>query len=74
MKLSRYLGERGESQAGFARRAGLDQRTVNRVARGEGCNAETALTIIRASHDQPTPGGGSVSLEDLVPDGDEAAA
>lgn len=66
MKLVDYLTAKGESQAAFARRAALDQRTINRICNGDGCSAETALAIIRASHADPTPGGGTIGLEDLV--------
>ncbi len=75
MKLTAYLRARGESENAFALRAGVDQRTINRIAHGEQCIAETALKIIRASHDAPTPGGGTICLEDLVPEnGDGAGA
>ncbi len=72
MKLASYLGARKESEAAFARRSGATQRTINRVCAGAGCNADTALKIIRATHDEPTPGNGTVGLEDLADS--EAAA
>ena len=74
MKLSKYLEQRSESQNAFARRAEIPQKTVNRVCNGEGCSATTALAIIRASHREPTPGGGTVSLEDLVLEGQPSSA
>lgn len=80
MKLKDYLDRRGETQAAFAERAArisgadISQRTISRVCGGDGCTAATALAIIRATHDEPTPGGGTVALEDLVTDGAEAAA
>jgi hypothetical protein len=66
MTLSEYLLATRESGSAFARRAGVPIRTINRVCAGDGCTATTALAIIRATHHNPTPGGGSVSLEDLV--------
>jgi len=69
MDINEYLDARDERQAAFARRAGLQQRTVNRVCLGGGCSASTALQIIKASHAEPTPGGGTISLEDLVVEG-----
>ncbi len=66
MRLAEYLEARGESQAGFARRARLPQKTINRICNGSGCNAETAQAIIDASRDEPTGNGGTVSLRDLV--------
>lgn len=66
MDLRTYLHARGESQRAFGRRAGVPQKTVNRIAAGAACSNPTALAIIRATVDRPTPGGGTVSLEDLV--------
>lgn len=74
MRLTDYLKETGESEAAFARRAGVQQRTVNRICSGAGCNAATALAIIRATAEQKTPGGGCVALEDLVLESAGAAA
>ena len=74
VKLSEYLVARGESESEFARRAGLTQRTVNRVCSGQGCNAATARDIIKASHSKPTPMGGTVSLDDLISEDEGAAA
>jgi predicted transcriptional regulator len=67
MRLPDYLTARDESQSAFAKRAGLPQSTVNLVCQGSGTRVETALKIIRASRDEPAPGGGTVTLEDLVP-------
>ena len=66
MRLRAYLAVREESARAFAVRAGLQERTVQRLVEGDGCNAATALAIIRASQEQPTPNGGTVELEDLV--------
>ena len=66
MKLLRYLAERGISETAFARESGLDQRTINRIVKGQEPTASTALRIIRASRRRPAPRGGTVSLEDLV--------
>jgi transcriptional regulator with XRE-family HTH domain len=65
MRLSAYLEARGESQAAFARRAGLDQRTINRICAGSGCFLETADAIVQASRDKPTPKGETVTHGDL---------
>ena len=59
MRLSDYLKARGESQASFARRAGVKQSTLNQVANGAKCHAATALLIITATD-------GAVSLHDLA--------
>jgi DNA-binding transcriptional regulator YdaS (Cro superfamily) len=53
-----YLKARGESQASFARRAGLAQSTLNQVANGAGCYVDTAIPIIETSD-------GAVTLHDL---------
>ena len=66
MRLTEYLQESGESQAGFARRAGLPQTTVNVICQGRGIHVNTAIKIIRAT-------GGAVSLEDLSPTEDDEA-
>ena len=71
VRLREYLQAIGENQTDFAARAsqfGVDvsQTTVSRIVLGGGCNAGTALAIIRASHERPTPGGGTISLEDLA--------
>ena len=66
MRLLDYLEARGEKQAAFARRCGVDQRTVNRICLGDGCSAATAHLVIKASREEPAPDGGTVTLEDLV--------
>lgn len=60
MRLADYLSERGESQASFARRAGLPQSTVNFACseHGRGVHADTAYKIIQTT-------GGLVTLADL---------
>ena len=75
MRLGDYLNARGESARAFATRAGLTERLVQRVRRGDGCNARAALAIIRASVSEPTLLGGTVTLEDIViHDGSRASA
>lgn len=67
MLLSDYLRARNESEAAFARRADLAQTTVSRAARGEAVpQGRNAQKIIQASKSEPAPGGGTVTLEDLV--------
>lgn len=73
MNLADYLAAVNESQTAFAERASkyrpeqpIAQRTISRITLGESCGADIALAIIRASHDRPTPGGGTIALEDLV--------
>ena len=73
MKLRDYLDSRGESEAAFARRAGLAQRTVNRVANGGGTSVEIAAEIVRASRAEPDGTGGTVRFEDLIPEEQGAA-
>ena len=65
MKLAAYLEKRDESEAAFARRAGLPQQTINQIAFGGGCQVRTARLIVKASRDEPAPGGGTVTFEDL---------
>lgn len=75
MQLRAYLDALDESAEDFAARSGVPLRTIYRVRDRDGCNARTALAIIRASHEKPTPGGGTIALEDLViEDGDGAEA
>jgi hypothetical protein len=56
----------GETETDFAIRAGLPQKTVNNICRGTMPRGPTALAIIEASENHPTPGGETVSLADLV--------
>lgn len=74
MRLRDYLAARDESEAAFGRRAGIPQKTVNQIACGAGCYAKTAEKIIRASKEEPAPGGGTVTLEDLIGDPQARAA
>ena len=67
MKLTAYLETRGESQASFARRAGIKQSTLNQICLGAGMNVRTAQLIITASL-------GAVGLEDLIPEGGKRRA
>lgn len=74
MKLSDYLDAKGESQEAFAARATrhappgrtVSQRTISRIIGGTVCNAATALAIIKATRDEPTDDGATVTLEDLA--------
>lgn len=66
VRLRDYLNQRGESARAFAARAGILERTVQRVAEDDGCHVETAAAIVRASRAEPTPDGDTVTLEDLV--------
>ncbi len=59
MELVGYLEQQGESQAAFARRAGIPQSTLHLICQGKGMRVETAIKIIRAT-------GGLVSLGDLA--------
>lgn len=66
MKLADYLEQRGESENAFAKRAGVPQRTINRIARDENEPLlETAALIVEASRQEPTPKGSTVTFEDL---------
>ena len=67
MKLSAYLQATGESDAAFARRSGVPQTTVSRVRRGGIPRGDTLAQIIRATRDEPTAEGGTVTLDDLAP-------
>lgn len=65
MRLSDYLTSEGISEAEFARRAGIPQRTVNRACNGAGIHLGTARKIVKAT-------GGLVGFDDLA--SDESAA
>ena len=72
MKLADYLRENDETAARFARRAGLQADAIRAILRlGGGCRVTTAQAIVRASEAQPTPSGGTISYDDLVPEGSE---
>lgn len=60
MRLSDYLASAGISEAEFARRAAIPQRTVNRVCNGAGIHLDTARKIVKAT-------GGLVGFDDLAP-------
>jgi hypothetical protein len=69
MKLSDYIAAVDGSEAAFAERCGLQQRTVNRIASGEvRCRIDIADVIVKASRAQPAPSGETVRFEDLVPE------
>ena len=69
MRLSDYLRARGETESAFARRAGLPQRTVNRICKGETApRADTAFRVVEATKAEPTLEGGTVTLFDLLPE------
>ena len=70
MRLRAYLTATGESARAFAVRSGVPHRSVLNVLERGTCTATTALAIIRASHEHPTPGGGTIALEDLVVEDD----
>ncbi len=59
MKLSEYLSERGLAAEAYGPIVGVSGQTIRRILSGKGCNAETALAIVRESR-------GMVRLEDLV--------
>ena len=66
MRLIEYIAEVDGSQAAFARRADVPQRTINRLCRGEiTVLADTALKILKATQDRPARGK-VVSLDELV--------
>lgn len=68
MKLAKYLEQRDESENAFATRSGVPQRTVNRIAREESVPLlDTASLIVAASRKEPTPNGGTVTYDDLMP-------
>lgn len=73
MRLSEYIQAVDGAEAAFARRAGIPQTTIHRICKGGGCNIETAHEIVRATHARPTPSGGVVTFEELVPPKETAA-
>ena len=69
MRLDTYINqaEAGNRKA-FARRCGVPNSTVNRIADEEVCcRIDTALAIIQASQERPAPSGEVVTFLDLVP-------
>ena len=66
MRPDAYLAERKESEAAFAKRAGLHQRSLNRALQRGNCTLWMARKIVQASRDQPTPSGGTITFEDLA--------
>ena len=67
MKLQDYIAKVDGTHAAFARRAGVAERTIDRVVAGRGCRLEVADRIVSATHAKPTPSGGVVTFEELVP-------
>lgn len=67
MRLADYLSSRGESSGQFAARAGLIRQTVDYIIDGGKPRIDIAYTIVRASRDEPSPDGGTVTYEDLLP-------
>lgn len=68
MRLSEYIELVDGSRSAFAERAGVKLSTVNRIAEGEvRCRIDIAQAIVRASHAKPTPSGGVVTFEELIP-------
>lgn len=59
MRLEEYLRRQGESQAAFAKRAGVAQQTVSMICTGGGSRTATALRIVEAT-------GGLVSFAELA--------
>ena len=52
--------------------SGLQADAIRAILRlGGGCRVTTAQAIVRASEAQPTPSGGTISYDDLVPEGSE---
>jgi hypothetical protein len=54
MTIEEYLEATGQSQAEFARAAGLPQKTLNEIVlRGGGCHVEQADLLVTASQANP---------------------
>ncbi len=66
LTLQEYLDAREESPSAFSRRLGVTVSTVYSWLTGVIPRADTALKIIEASRDEPTPDGGTVTLRDLA--------
>jgi len=75
MDLDTYLKAKGESASAFARRAGLPASTVIAIrALGSHPRVDIAQALVRASEDEPTPDGGTITYDDFVREpGGEAA-
>lgn len=66
MLASDYLRARNESENAFAKRAGLEQRSLSRALRRGSCSLRFAYMIVQASRKEPTPEGGTITYEDLL--------
>lgn len=67
MNLREYLAEMGWTNAAFAERIGVAERTVERILAGQACRLVIAQRIVRLTREHPTPSGGFVSFEALCP-------
>jgi len=67
MTLNDYLAARDESQNAFSKRSGVPQRTVCRICADGVCSMRNAAKVVKATKEHPSPGGGTVGYEDLVP-------
>lgn len=68
MTLRAYLAAMDETNAAFAKRVGVNERTIERVLAGQACRLKIAQRIVRATHSRPTPSGGFVTFDELVPE------
>lgn len=75
MTLTEYLRATNQTQAGFATRASrgrtkgpdfISHTTVHRVCNGKIVSGRKAVLIVKATHVRPAPGGGVVSLEEIL--------
>lgn len=67
MKLAAYIKAVDGSEAAFARRAGIDQKTVWSLCRGRTTpRGDTIQKILRACQEKPSPNGKAVTLDDLL--------
>lgn len=74
MRLDEYLKAKDETNARFARRAGISEALVSQIKRGAGTRVSTAQAIVEASKAEPTKDGQWIDYPDLVPFDDDQAA
>lgn len=61
MKLSNWLTDNGITQEDFAKKAGVHQTTISRIANGGRTSPETAIRVMKATQN-------AVTLEDILLD------
>ena len=67
MRLAEYIPIVDGTLRAFSERSGVPISVLDRVVRGESCSLKNGAKIVRATHAKPTPSGGAVTFEELLP-------